>query len=104
RNDGGAACEYVSVCAPAFTPARARMEPAKAGPGPSRIELQLGHPRARALSATVRRRAGAFLRALRLRGCELSVSLVGDRAIRRLNRTWRRKDQATDVLSFPAGD
>ncbi|HEY8211881.1 MAG TPA: rRNA maturation RNase YbeY [Myxococcaceae bacterium] len=104
RNDAGAACEYVSVCAPAFTPARARMEPAKAVSRPSRIDLDLAHPRARALSAAVRRRAEAFLRALELRGCELSVSLVGDRAIRRLNRAWRRKDEATDVLSFPAGD
>ena len=41
---------------------------------------------------------------LELTGCELSLSLVGDRAIRRLNRTWRKKDKATDVLSFPAGD
>jgi len=102
RNDAGAACEYVSICAPAFTPARARMEPAK--PAPARVELQLSHPRARALSAAVRRRAQGFLRALELGGCELSVSLVGDRAIRRLNRTWRKKDQATDVLSFPAGE
>jgi probable rRNA maturation factor len=29
--------------------------------------------------------------------------LVGDAAIRRLNRGWRRIDKATDVLSFPAG-
>ena len=27
--------------------------------------------------------------------------MVGDRAIRRLNRDFRAKDQATDVLSFP---
>jgi len=33
-------------------------------------------------------------------GGELSVLVVGDRAIRRLNRDWRRKDEATDVLSF----
>jgi len=102
RNDAGAACEYVSICAPAFTPARARMEPAK--PVPPRVELQLSHPRARALSRALRRRAEGFLRALELGGCELSVALVGDRAIRRLNRAWRRKDQATDVLSFPAGE
>jgi len=104
RNDGRAACEYVSVCAPAFTPARARMEPARPSARPPRVELQLSHPLAGALSRTVRRRARGFLRALELDGCELSVALVGDRAIRRLNRTWRRKDQATDVLSFPAGE
>src|SRR5262245_12042742 len=28
RNDETVACEYVSVCAPAFTPARARIQPA----------------------------------------------------------------------------
>lgn len=33
----------------------------------------------------------------------LSIALVGDRAIRRLNRIYRGKDRATDVLSF-AGD
>jgi probable rRNA maturation factor len=34
---------------------------------------------------------------------ELSVLLVGDRAIRSLNRRWRALDRATDVLSFPLG-
>jgi probable rRNA maturation factor len=31
----------------------------------------------------------------------LSISLVGDAAIRRLNRDFRGRDRATDVLSFP---
>jgi probable rRNA maturation factor len=31
----------------------------------------------------------------------LSISLVGDREIRTLNREHRGKDKATDVLSFP---
>lgn len=35
---------------------------------------------------------------------ELSVSLVDDRAQRRLNRVWRGRDQATNVLAFPAWD
>jgi probable rRNA maturation factor len=39
--------------------------------------------------------------AVRLRG-EVSVLLTTDRAIRRLNREYRGKDKATDVLSFPA--
>lgn len=47
----------------------------------------------------------AFLKeavhAVRLRG-QVSVLLTTDRHIRRLNRTWRHKDKATDVLSFPA--
>lgn len=34
----------------------------------------------------------------------VSVVLVGDAAMRRLNRDWRGKDRATDVLSFPADD
>jgi probable rRNA maturation factor len=33
---------------------------------------------------------------------ELSVMLTDDAAIRTLNRTWRGKDEATNVLSFPA--
>jgi probable rRNA maturation factor len=33
---------------------------------------------------------------------EVSVLLAGDRTLRRLNREFRQKDKATDVLSFPA--
>lgn len=33
---------------------------------------------------------------------EVSVLLTSDREIRRLNRIFRHKDKATDVLSFPA--
>lgn len=36
-----------------------------------------------------------------LRG-EVSVLLAGDAVLRRLNREWRGKDKATDVLSFPS--
>jgi len=39
--------------------------------------------------------------AVRLRG-QVSVLLTTDRNIRRLNRQFRGKDKATDVLSFPA--
>lgn len=39
----------------------------------------------------------------RARGA-MTVALVSDRRIRSLNRTYRRKDKATDVLSFPAGE
>jgi probable rRNA maturation factor len=49
---------------------------------------------------------GRFLRtaqkAVRLEG-EVHVLLADDATLRRLNRTFRGKDQATDVLSFPAG-
>ena len=51
------------------------------------------------------RALGGFLRkaqaAVRLRGM-VSVLLTTDTAIRRLNRTFRGKNKATDVLSFPA--
>jgi len=33
---------------------------------------------------------------------EVDVLLAGDRTLRRLNRDYRGKDKATDVLSFPA--
>src|ERR1700736_5022078 len=41
--------------------------------------------------------------AVRLRGM-VSVLLTTDTAIRRLNRAFRGKNKATDVLSFPAGE
>jgi probable rRNA maturation factor len=51
-------------------------------------------------AATLRRRAEKMLLHLRLSGVELSVALVGDATIRELNRAYRRKDKATDVLAF----
>ena len=41
------------------------------------------------------------------RGRSISCLITGDAELRRLNKTFRRKDYATDVLSFPsasAGD
>jgi probable rRNA maturation factor len=35
---------------------------------------------------------------------EVSVALADDAQIRELNRQWRGKDSATNVLSFPAAD
>jgi probable rRNA maturation factor len=35
---------------------------------------------------------------------EVDVLLAGDRTLRRLNRTYRGKDKATDVLSFPSAE
>ncbi|MES2394150.1 MAG: rRNA maturation RNase YbeY [Acidobacteriota bacterium] len=37
-------------------------------------------------------------------GGEVDVLLAGDRTLRRLNREFRGKDKATDVLSFPAAE
>jgi probable rRNA maturation factor len=33
-----------------------------------------------------------------------TVALLDDRAMRRLNGTWRGKDKPTNVLSFPSGE
>lgn len=60
-----------------------------------------GGPFAGASTATIRRRAAKMLDHLALRGVELSIALVDDPTIHELNRTYRRKDKATDVLSFP---
>jgi len=35
---------------------------------------------------------------------EVGVSIVGDRRMRELNRTYRQIDDTTDVLSFPLND
>ena len=41
-------------------------------------------------------------RAVSTSGGELAIVLTDDLAIRTLNRTWRGKDEPTNVLSFPA--
>lgn len=68
------------------------------------VHVRSEHPRGRAAAARLRARGRAFLSALGRRDAELSVLLVGDRAIRRLNRRWRKVDRATDVLSFPTAE
>lgn len=35
---------------------------------------------------------------------EVSVTIVGDRRMKQLNREYREKDKTTDVLSFPQHD
>ncbi len=68
------------------------------------VDTSRGGRGAKKLEPLLRRRATAFLKKLKLSRCELSVALVEDEEIRALNKRWRRKDKATDVLSFPAGD
>lgn len=68
------------------------------------MAVQVLHPRAKDLGPALGRTAQRFLIRLDLRGTELSILLVGDGAIRQLNRRWRDIDSATDVLSFPSGD
>jgi probable rRNA maturation factor len=45
--------------------------------------------------------AETLLDAIGERGASVALSLVGDAAIRRMNRAYRGKDRPTDVLSFP---
>ena len=53
-------------------------------------------PGVRGLAAWLRRAAPS-----RARG-RVTVALITDQRMRQLNATYRKKDQATDVLSFPA--
>jgi probable rRNA maturation factor len=73
------------------------------------IDMPDGEPRLRVLVADERGRSvtapglAAWLRRVappRARGV-VSVALVSDQRVRALNRTYRRTDYATDVLSFP---
>src|SRR5580704_6455240 len=65
--------------------------PSKATPRDIRL------PSARALTRFV----AAAQKAVRLKG-QVTVLLTTDAAIRKLNRQFRGKNKATDVLSFPA--
>ena len=53
---------------------------------------------------TLKKKAERILQILKQDRLELSLALVGNREIRRLNAAYRKKDEPTDVLSFPAGD
>jgi probable rRNA maturation factor len=44
------------------------------------------------------------LEVLGLNKVELSIALVSDAQIKRLNKLYRNKDKPTDVLSFPIGE
>ena len=81
-------------------PSRARVGSSKGGPsGPSALTVHVvtaGAPRAPGLARWLQSVAPA-----RARG-EVTVAVVPDARVRALNRQYRRKDSATDVLSFPA--
>jgi probable rRNA maturation factor len=62
---------------------------------------EVRHARAGEAALSLSGAADEFLTSLRLHGRELSLLLVSDAAIRKLNREHRARDQATDVLSFP---
>lgn len=41
-----------------------------------------------------------FLKYYKKEKCEVSIAFVSDRKMRELNKTYRKKDRATDVLAF----
>ena len=59
------------------------------------------HPPALPAARTLSRFVTLAAAAIPLRG-EVSVLITSDRSIKRLNREYRKKNEATDVLSFPA--
>ncbi len=73
---------------------------------PANLLATLGTPSGKAVSL-LKRELSSFLalaaEAAGIRG-HISVLLTDDAALRELNRTYRKKDKATDVLSFPAGE
>lgn len=62
------------------------------------------HPDGAAAARRLKVRGAEYLAALGRGEAELSILVTGDAGIRRLNRRWRGKDRATDVLSFPLSD
>lgn len=72
--------------------------------GPIRLDVSVGYavPRAGLPSAVSFRKWVAAALASRIREADLAVRIVGAREGRALNRHYRGKDYATNVLSFPA--
>jgi len=68
--------------------------------GDPAVGVSMRGRRAPALAARLGRSARRLLRALDLRHGELSLLLVSDGEMRRLNRRWRGRDRPTDVLAF----
>ena len=64
-----------------------------------RLIVEAG-PHAGVPRASVARAARAMLEAIELSDHELSVVLTGDEQIKNLNRIYRKKNKATDVLAF----
>src|SRR5262249_5363447 len=60
--------------------------------------------RARNVKALLRRAITTAASMVSTTDGELAIVLTGDSAIRALNRGWRCKDTATNVLSFPTGE
>jgi probable rRNA maturation factor len=74
---------------------------------PPTVDIVVASPRwtsHRSVKALLRRAIGEAAPMLSTTECELAIVLTDDSAIRALNRDWRSKDAATNVLSFPAGE
>jgi probable rRNA maturation factor len=74
---------------------------ARDGPRRSPLRVLIGDERGRAVAARGLARWLAGVAPSRARGT-VSLAIVSDRRARELNRRYRGKDYATDVLSFPA--
>ena len=74
------------------------------GPGHSRFQVSVTDARGRAIRRGPAAGLGAWLvkAAPRRVGGRVAVAIISDSDIRHLNQTYRRKNHATDVLSFPA--
>ena len=72
--------------------------------GPVRLDVAVGYaiPRAGIPAAVSFRKWVAAALAGRIREADLAIRIVGTREGRALNRHFRGKDYATNVLSFPA--
>ena len=76
--------------------------PAADHPPPVRLTVSVVDARGRGLRAPGLGRWLAAVAPRRARG-EVTLALVSDTRVRALNRLYRGRDAATDVLSFPAG-
>lgn len=73
-----------------------RRRPARSA-GQAQVELRVAAPGAAHAARVLREAARAWV----LASESVSLSLVTDREMRRINRDWRKQDKPTDVLSFP---
>jgi probable rRNA maturation factor len=93
---------------PSPLPVPARKEPGKRAAKtpeerrlPGEISVSNRQKRVAVDSARIRRAARKILGELGLEGHELSVVIVGDPEITRLNRHYFRRNRPTNVISFP---
>jgi rRNA maturation RNase YbeY len=64
------------------------------------VDFRCASTKGRRYGRALKRDAIALMKAARLPDCELSLTLTTDASIRALNREYRNKNRATDVLSF----